>query len=82
MTRSMASMTFFRVPFDLMFDAVLYSCLRLLMTSLICLSGGMYRLISSVCRPSFEDKVVSIRFRRYSRRESLFSAKSSKTPSQ
>ena len=54
-----ASWTFFRVVSDLMFVAVPYSCLRLVITSATCLPGGTNSETSSVPRPSFLLRVDS-----------------------
>ncbi len=60
-TFSIAPRTFFLVVLDLMFEAVLYSWRRYVVTSLICLPGGTYSEINSVPRPSFEASVSSNR---------------------
>lgn len=61
MTRSMESCTAWRVVRDLMLDAVPASSRSWPRTSCILRSGGTYRLISSVPRPSFRASCSRVR---------------------
>ena len=72
-TLVIASCTFFRVVSDLIFVAVPYSCLSIVITSATCLPGGTNSDTSSVPRPSFLLRTLSAFLRRKRSSEVCFS---------